>query len=194
MLQDYLTPSICLRYKLPWDGWIFTGQMRNDMVSCLHDQDFIHNGKKLVNALDNPSRQLVIGDVWITLNHVSLVYNNFSIDAHGLRECDIMREDRQNWAGAQRIASRNVTNCLKMLYQGGEGVKVRERGALGTHVYLHILGDYIDIFLSPHESLFKRVVLASKVAFFFQIWRLWILDNPIYNLKSNFRCKYHTLE
>ena len=186
MLQDYLTPSICLRYKLPWDGWIFTGQMHNDMVSCLHDQDFIHNGKKLVNALDNPSRQLVIGDVWITLNHVSLVYNNFSIDAHGLRECDITREDRQNWAGAQRIASRNVTNCLKMLYQGGEGVKVRERGALGTHVYLHILGDYIDIFLSPHESLFKRVVLASKVAFFFQIWRLWILDNPIYNLKSNF--------
>jgi len=32
---------------------------------------------------------------------------------------------------------------------------------------------YIDIFLSILLSLWQRVVLASKVSFFFRIWKLW---------------------
>lgn len=55
----------------------------------MHDQDFVHNGKKLVNVLDKPKRQLTLGDVWVTLNHVIIVYDSFSIDKHMLREGDI---------------------------------------------------------------------------------------------------------
>ena len=40
-------------------------------------------------------------------------------------------------------------------------------------MYLSICADYIDIFLSVSLTLRQRVVLASKVSFFFRIWKLW---------------------
>lgn len=42
-----------------------------------------------------------------------IVYDLFRVHRHGLNEGDWKREDRQNWAGAQRLASRQVQNCLK---------------------------------------------------------------------------------
>jgi hypothetical protein len=32
---------------------------------------------------------------------------------------------------------------------------------------------YLDIFLSTNLSLYRRVVLAAKVSFFFRLWRQW---------------------
>ena len=74
----------------------------------MHDQDFVHNGEKLVNILDKTNHQLAIGDVWITLNHVIIVYDSLSIDKHMLREGDIRWDDHQNWDVAQRICSKQV--------------------------------------------------------------------------------------
>ena len=48
----------------------------------------------------------------------------------------------------------------------------RER-TLGTEMYLRICADYIDIFASPVLDVRSRVVLASKVSFFFRLWKLW---------------------
>jgi len=40
----------------------------------LHDQDFIHNGKKLINPMDSPVRTPQLGADVVTLTHLGLVY------------------------------------------------------------------------------------------------------------------------
>lgn len=117
MLEDF-TSSRGNWFRVPWDGWYFSARiLHNNDVYGLHDQDFVHNGKKLVNPLDLPSRHLILGNENATLNHIYLVYHSFSVDRHGLQEGDIKREDRQNWTAAQRLASRKVQLCLQQLKQ-----------------------------------------------------------------------------
>ena len=97
MLEDF-TSSGGNQFRIPWDGWYFSARiLQNNDVYGLHDQDFVHNGKKLVNPLDLSSRHLIFGNENATLNHVYLVYHSFSADRHGLQDGDIKHEDRQNW-------------------------------------------------------------------------------------------------
>jgi hypothetical protein len=58
MLLDYLTTTQN-RYTVPWEGWLMCAGLDNEgRIYGLHDQDFIHNGKKLINPLDSPVRIL----------------------------------------------------------------------------------------------------------------------------------------
>ena len=68
-----------MKYAIPWDAQVFMCQMHNGMVHGRHGQDFTQNAQKLVNALDSPSKVFIVRDIWIMLNHVSLVYDNFPI-------------------------------------------------------------------------------------------------------------------
>ena len=82
-------------------------------VIGLHDQDYIHNGKKLVNPFFSGRRYLIIGKELISFNLVRMVYNNFKVDEHKLKIEDIERIDPQNWGSTQHITSRHVQRCLK---------------------------------------------------------------------------------
>ena len=43
--------------KVDWPGWVFTSKLDLDGNSSgLGDEDFIHNGKKLINSIDSPVR------------------------------------------------------------------------------------------------------------------------------------------
>ncbi|MCO5593945.1 hypothetical protein L7F22_047964 [Adiantum nelumboides] len=181
MLADYVHKNDT-RFQIKWNGWPLSAKMKDGDVLGMHDQDFVHNGKKLVNVLDKPKHKLALGDVWITLNHVTIVYDSFPVDKH-MQEVDIKREDCINWPAAQRICSRQVQQCLGELANSGQ--HRQERSMIGTRAYLEIDVDYIDIFLSPHLNLGERVHLAAKVAFFFQIWRSWIQHHPKYTLSTN---------
>jgi hypothetical protein len=83
---------------------------------------------------------------------------------------DLQRTDRQNWASAQRICQRKLRQCLHDLRIS---VDVHSERTLGTEMYLEICSDYIDMFCSPSLDLRGRLVLASKVSFFFRLWKLW---------------------
>ena len=63
----------------------------------------------------------------------------------------------------------------------------RER-TLGTEKYLEICANYIDIFLSPRLDLRSRLVLCSKVSFFFRLWKLWFVhgDHSVGGLACKF--------
>ena len=52
MLKDYSSTSV-LRYQIPWEGWRLIGLYNGCNLIGLHDQDYIHNDKKLVNPLFN---------------------------------------------------------------------------------------------------------------------------------------------
>jgi hypothetical protein len=57
----------------------------------LHDQDFIHNGKKLINLLDSPVRVLQLGGDMCYLEHIGLIYNRFTFDEYGLKLKDVKK-------------------------------------------------------------------------------------------------------
>ena len=165
MVEDYSSLT-GVRYSIHWKSWPFIASMEDDgSIIGLHDQDYIHNGKKMINPLDNASKRLVLGNNLVTLNHVALVYQSFKVDDHGLQEGDIERKDRQNWRSAQRIAGLKVQNCLELLQMGSNH---RQERTLGTKVYLSIVAAYIDIFLSPMLNLYERVKAIGMVTFFFR--------------------------
>lgn len=61
MLENYkVKVGDCLKVK--WDGWLLTTGL-NVMGDAfgVHDQDYIHNGKKLINPMDSPVRVLQLG-------------------------------------------------------------------------------------------------------------------------------------
>ena len=170
MVKDF-TDKVGVRYVIPWEGWSLSCEwLGENRIRGLHDQDFIHNGKKLINPLDSAVKNLQLGADVCYLDHLGQVYQKFVLDQHGLRKDDIQRTDRQNWASAQRICAEKARNCLRDLRNSRDAHQER---TLGTELYLGICADYISIFLSLSLSLRDRVVLASKVSFFFRIWKLW---------------------
>ena len=182
MLKDYSSTS-GLRYQIPWEGWRLTGLYNGCNVTGLHDQDYIHNGKKLVNPLFSGRRELVLGNEYISFGHVRMVYHTFKVDDHKLKCEDIERMDRQNWGSAQRIASRHVQRCLKELRSTPSGKLER---TLATETYLMIVADYIDIFMSRSLSLWERVRNASRVHHFFTLWLCWVQKQSHTNVNINF--------
>lgn len=52
------------------------------------------------------------------MNHLRLVRDNFDFNIHGLREMDVSRADRQNFASAQRLILPKVHNCLQEILSG----------------------------------------------------------------------------
>jgi hypothetical protein len=61
MLEDYKR-SDGDRFRVNWPRWIFSVSVnRDDNIEGLHDQGYIHNGKKLINPLDSPIRTLQLG-------------------------------------------------------------------------------------------------------------------------------------
>jgi hypothetical protein len=170
MVEDYCN-KVGFRYEIPWEGWSLSCEwLGENKIKGLHDQDFIHNGKKLINPLDSAVKCLQLGADVCHLDHIGQVYQKFGIDQHGLRKEDVERTDRQNWASAQRICAKKARTCLQELRTCRDAHQER---TLGTELYLSICADYIDIFLSVSLTLRERVVLASKVSFFFRIWKLW---------------------
>ena len=64
MLKDY-SSTTCIRYQIPWEGWKLTGLYDGFKVIGLHDRDYIHNDKNLVNPLFSGRRDLRIGKRWL---------------------------------------------------------------------------------------------------------------------------------
>ena len=95
VLKDYYS-TIGMRYQILWEGWRITGLYDGFKVTRLHDQDYIHNGKNLVNHLFIGRRDLIVGEELINFNHVGMVYDNFKVDNHKLKIEDIERIDHQN--------------------------------------------------------------------------------------------------
>ena len=63
---------------MDWPEWVFTATLDyDDNATGLHDQDFIHNGKKFINPMDSIVRMLQLGCDVVILMHLGLIYNKF---------------------------------------------------------------------------------------------------------------------
>jgi hypothetical protein len=108
------------RLDIGWEGWMISASLdENGDAKGLHDQDYLHNGKKLINPLLSAARILQLGGDLCLHNHIELVFQQFESDEHGLKMEDVDRKDRQNWGAAQRlICQARVRTCLARMRDG----------------------------------------------------------------------------
>lgn len=94
MLQDY-KGTVGSQLKIDWEGWILSASL-DSMGNALglHDQDYIHNRKKLIYPLDSPVRTFYLGQDICCLEHIGLVNNKYTYDQHGLKLDDVQRTNR----------------------------------------------------------------------------------------------------
>jgi hypothetical protein len=96
ILTDYLS-SHGTRLRVPWAGWIFfAALLDNQGIWGLHDQDFVYNGRKLINPLDSAARIFQWGTKVCALEHIGMVYQRFTYDDHNHCLEDVQQVDRQN--------------------------------------------------------------------------------------------------
>jgi len=96
MLSDYRSQE-GTRLRVEWDGWLLTASLNeHGDASGLHDQDWIHNGKKLINPLDSSVKTLQLGEDGAFHSHLGMIYNKYTFDEHGVKLEDVKRKDRQN--------------------------------------------------------------------------------------------------
>lgn len=115
MLQDFKDKD-GTRLSVDWEGWVFTSALNmQGEATGLHDQDYIYNGKKLLNPIDSNIRTLRLGGDLALHQHICQVFNCFTFDEHGLLQQNYDKKDRQNWASTQRLCSEKVRACLRSL-------------------------------------------------------------------------------
>ena len=96
MLADYKIDS-GRRLQVDWEGWMFTTSLdEKGDAKGLHDQDYIHIGKKLINPLLSAARTLQLGGDLCLHSHIEQVFKEFIPEEHGLKLEDVERRDRQN--------------------------------------------------------------------------------------------------
>lgn len=119
-------------------------------------------------------------------NFLRLVRDTFSKHDHNLRDSDVNKKDRQNWAAAQRTCFPSVRQCLERITSGNNDKSIHDPSAIGTHMYLEIIWYYMEIFISMEAGLKERVSYATLVVTFLGIWRNYVILHPNLNLKDNF--------
>lgn len=154
-------------------------------ISGLHDQDYIHNHKKLVNHLHHASRNIKMGPYVVHNNFIVFVHDNFPFCEHGLSVEDILRNDRQNWASAQKVSFSKIRDCLEVIIRGRPG-HGPDPSVTGTKIFLNIIWYYVEIFCSEKASLRDRIMYAGCVTHFLGIWRNWVSITEGMNHTKNF--------
>lgn len=111
----------------------------------------------MFKPIDSCVKTLQLGGDIATIGHIGMIFNKYTQDQHGLKMVDVKRDDRQNWAYAQRLCTTKVRRCLQLLRDAND---VHREHTLGTEKYLEICSDYVDTFLSPTLDLRSRIVMA----------------------------------
>ena len=130
------------------------------VIRNLPDQDYIHCHKKLINHLDHVSREMVMGQYVVHMNHPQLVWQLFGFAEHNLGYDDVHRRDRQNWRTPQKITMPCVRACLQKIQDGFTDHPPNPL-TLGTIVYITMVWHYVGIFCCDRSTLAEKVKKAA---------------------------------
>ena len=148
------------RFQINHENFTHTGKVvhgeNGSWVENLADQDYPHNGKKLVNHLKHSARVLSVGGNLAHMAHIELLinHNHFHALQHGLAVKDVEREDRQNWESAQKLLFPCVRNCLTEINNGNAQP---QENVSGTIAYLEMCHRYVELFYSLSATLYDKV-------------------------------------
>ena len=113
-----------VHYQINHPNFSYSGKLvevtNQKFAANLSDQDFIQNGKKLVNHLMHPSRVFSLGGNLCHINHVQLIISNPNITnfQHGLQQSSVDDPDRMSWESAQGLLFPKVRDCLSRINTG----------------------------------------------------------------------------
>lgn len=142
--------NVGVRFRIAWHGFTLSGRRdENNNVQCIHSQDIIHNGKKMINPLDVASRTLQLGNFTAIWEHIQLAFSTFDPKDHGLRASDHKRPDRQDYSAVQRVVRPQLRSCL---------ARLRPRHQTeGTEAWCEITYLYLIAHFGKKLSLVQRV-------------------------------------
>lgn len=103
--------------------WFF---MRNRQLT-LFFQDSIHLCTKLRNRLLSSKATMLLGDEFITIDHLFQLIESSSKINHGLVKSDVLPKDRQNFSSCEKISSNCVLDALLSI-----------PNSQGTRIYLEV--------------------------------------------------------
>lgn len=143
-------------------------------------QDTPHIGTKLRNLLlktkKNPKLFPFGNKYSVKMEHLEYLLNNEGKDKHLLTSTILNPADRQNYDSVLRICDRRVIELLKQ--------KVKNSDA--TVLFLEMLSNCIDAFMSAELTPLKRIEKMWHALFMARIWRCYVLKNPDLTLNNNF--------
>lgn len=143
---------------------------------AINIQDTTHIGTKLRNLLLKTSVLLPFGNKAISLSHLKLLMRKAPKDIHGLTISDISPDDRQNYKSLEKIMKTRVTEALNKYVVGSEA----------TVAFLTMCKYITSAFLDRDLQPIERVYRIWYATYLLRIWRKFILDSDVYDLKNNF--------
>jgi hypothetical protein len=167
-------------YTLPdCAGFIFSGKYYPTLAVLFADQDFIHNGKKLINLMVSPTRVLRFGLCTAHIGMLKTLFASFRLDEHGMLPTDLDRGgyNAMDWNSALRLMRRLVLERLATLIAGQGGHRPHPE-LLGLRQYTIVCRTYTGIFLSLLAPHLTRVHDAGFVCTCLRLWKCWILFSP----------------
>ena len=155
-------------------GFVFTcarDAKKRPVLRC--DQCFLHNGKKMLNNTASSRRKLQLGPHH-TLNLVmlDLFLEDVHLQEHGVKRTDTNRDGfrAMDVLSLVRLLSVKARRALQTWIEK-EGRP--EPGFKGINIWLGVVWEYMDIFMSETCSLERRVEGAAFVVTFLVMWHDW---------------------
>ena len=175
---------VALRYTLTdCEGFVFTGKFKDNRRHCLpvlySCQDWIHNGKKIVQCFVRACMALELGPHTAHIGLLHALFGAFAPHEHGLRITDLDRigYNAMDWDSAQRLFSQQALQCLTQL-STGQGGHARDPGLHGTLMFLRLVRRYVGMFASKRRTYVQRVQDAGFVCMCLRLWKCWVKFTP----------------
>lgn len=138
-------------------------------------QDQTHILTKLRTRFLKPGIKLPMGKFEATVNHMNILIGQKSKDQHLLTKSDLTLEDKMNFDSARKMCSSKVQKLLAEV-----------DNSMATIIYLKIMDNLINSFISVDQSLRDRIFKIWYCVFFLRIWRQWIKEQSDLNLQEHF--------
>ena len=162
-------------------GFVFTGNRRMGDPVLYGCQDWIHNGKKVVQCFVRACHVLALGPHTAYIGLLQALFTAFAPHQHGLHKTDLNRigYNAMDWDSALRLFTQRALRCLTQL-TNGEGRHAANPGLHGTLMFLRLVRRYVGMFASKRRTYVQRVQDAGFVCMCLRLWKCWIMftDQP----------------
>ena len=168
--EDSLVNHHSLRVLLPYFLCDFSP------CSFISIQDPTHLGAKLRCRLGKCDKFMPLGNKIASLAHITELMGKVGKDVHGLREGDILFEDKMNYDAVRRLCNPKVRSLLKKHVVGSEG----------TIFYLKLMDFLTNSFMDKKLDPLTRVYQMWFAVFCLRYWRYWVSCDSVYSLGKHF--------
>ena len=192
-LQGSLTVPPPTQYTLTAQGFTHHGTKTMDLNGSVQgatmtlDQDYFHNGKKMINSWANASRTLKMGpDKTAAMQHVVQLLNAVPRQQHGINKTDTDRQGSKamDWPSCQRLFTLHALATMKT--QRDLPGQAGQSFLAGDIRFLSLTRDYISMFMDQRMPHRTRVKIAARVATYLRLWHVWVLHTPGITKETDF--------